>query len=136
MSFLFVNKTSRLNNLKTRTATNAKISVFVIYVEAIIYLLLYNSHDSTFNTYSHHYLNKKRLWHRCFPPVNFAKFLKIPFLQNTSGRLLLYFMCLIGLSKFQILISLIWAFINWRKKTVIRVKWLDHGTHVTSFCDH
>ena len=31
----------------------------------------------------------KRLWHRCFP-VNFSKFLRIPFLQNTSGRLLLY----------------------------------------------
>ena len=27
--------------------------------------------------------------HRCFP-VNFAKFLRIRFLQNTSGRLLLY----------------------------------------------
>ena len=34
-------------------------------------------------------LLKKRLWHRCFP-VNFAKFLRIPFLQNTSRRLLLY----------------------------------------------
>ena len=33
-------------------------------------------------------LFKKRLWHRCFP-VNFAKFLRIPFSQNTSGRLLL-----------------------------------------------
>ena len=33
-------------------------------------------------------LLKKRLWHRCFP-VNFAKFLRAPFLQNTSGRLLL-----------------------------------------------
>ena len=29
-------------------------------------------------------LLKKRLWHRCFP-VNFAKFLTTPFLQNTSG---------------------------------------------------
>ena len=29
-------------------------------------------------------LLKKRLWHRCFP-VNFAKFLRMPFLQNTSG---------------------------------------------------
>ena len=29
-------------------------------------------------------LLKKRLSHRCFP-VNFAKFLRIPFLQNTSG---------------------------------------------------
>ena len=33
-------------------------------------------------------LLKKRLWHRCFP-VNFVKFIKITFLQNTSGRLLL-----------------------------------------------
>ena len=33
-------------------------------------------------------LLKKRLWHRCFP-VNFVKFLKTPFLQKTSGRLLL-----------------------------------------------
>ena len=30
-------------------------------------------------------LLKKRLWHRCFP-VNFAKFLRTPFLQNTSGQ--------------------------------------------------
>ena len=29
-------------------------------------------------------LLKKRLWRRCFP-VNFAKFLRTPFLQNTSG---------------------------------------------------
>ena len=28
---------------------NAKISVFVIYVEVIIYLLLYNLHDCAFN---------------------------------------------------------------------------------------
>ena len=35
-------------------------------------------------------LLKKRLWHRCFP-VNFAKFLRTPFLQNTPGRLLLYY---------------------------------------------
>ena len=34
-------------------------------------------------------LLKKRLWHRCFP-VNFAKFLRTHFLQNTSKRLLLY----------------------------------------------
>ena len=33
-------------------------------------------------------LLKKRLWHRCFP-VNLAKFLRAPFLQNTSVRLLL-----------------------------------------------
>ena len=29
-------------------------------------------------------LLKKRIWHRCFP-VNFAKFLRTPFLKNTSG---------------------------------------------------
>ena len=34
--------------------------------------------------------NKKRLWHSCFP-MNFAKFLRAPFLQNTSRRLLLWF---------------------------------------------
>ena len=33
-------------------------------------------------------LLKKRLWHRCFA-VNFVKFLRTPFLQNSSGRLLL-----------------------------------------------
>ena len=32
----------------------------------------------------------KRPWHSCFP-VNFAKYLRTPFLQNTSGRLLLRF---------------------------------------------
>ena len=31
---------------------------------------------------------KKRLWHKCFP-VNFVKFLRTAFLQNTSWRLLL-----------------------------------------------
>ena len=33
-------------------------------------------------------LLKKRPWHRCFP-LNFMKFLRIPFSQNTSWRLLL-----------------------------------------------
>ena len=32
-------------------------------------------------------LLKRRLLHRCFP-VNFAKILRTPFIQNTSGRLL------------------------------------------------
>ena len=31
-------------------------------------------------------LLKKRLWHKCFP-LNFAKFRRTPFLQNTYGRL-------------------------------------------------
>ena len=35
-------------------------------------------------------LLKKRLWQGCFL-VNFVKFLRTPFLQNNSGRLLLHF---------------------------------------------
>ena len=39
-------------------------------------------------------LLKKRPWHRCFCEflfsVNFTKFLRAPFLQNTFGRLFLY----------------------------------------------
>ena len=46
---MFINKNLRLNNLKkTNTTMNAKISIFVICVEAIIYLLLHNLHDRTF----------------------------------------------------------------------------------------
>ena len=58
LSFLFVNKTLRLNNLKTRTGMNEKNSMFCICVEAIIYLLLYNQHDCTFSSvpYDFHYL--------------------------------------------------------------------------------
>ena len=33
---------------------------------------------------------KKSLWYKCFP-VNFVKFLRTSFLQNTSRRLLLYY---------------------------------------------
>ena len=43
-----MNKTLRLNNLKTRTDMNAKTSVFVVCVEAIIYLLLNNLCGCTF----------------------------------------------------------------------------------------
>ena len=35
-------------------------------------------------------LSEKRLWQR-YLPVDFAKFLRTPFSQNTSGRLLLHF---------------------------------------------
>ena len=43
-------------------------------------------------------LLKKRLWHRCFP-VNFLKTLRTPFLQNTSGRLLLILIMILVLSQ-------------------------------------
>ena len=51
LSFLFVNKTFRLNNLNPKTAMNAKISVLLICLEAVIYLLLYNLHDYTFKLF-------------------------------------------------------------------------------------
>ena len=41
-----------------------------------------------FNKVASANLLKKRLWHRCFS-VNFAKFSRIPFLQNSSGQQLL-----------------------------------------------
>ena len=56
------------------------------------------SQNSQKNNYASLYFNnvaglrtstllKKRFWHWCFP-VNFAKLLRTPFLQNNSGRLL------------------------------------------------
>ena len=48
--FCLQNKALRINNLKTRTAMNLKISVLVISIEAILHLLLYNLHDCVFNT--------------------------------------------------------------------------------------
>ena len=40
--------TLRFNKLKTKTTMNAKISVFVIYIEMTICLLLYNLYDCKF----------------------------------------------------------------------------------------
>ena len=45
-------------------------------------------------------LLKKRLWHRCFP-LNFAKFLRISFLQDTSGRLLLVYVSLYSVHRWK-----------------------------------
>ena len=47
---MFISKTLWLNNSKTKRAMNAKISILVICVEAIIYVLLHNLHDSTLNS--------------------------------------------------------------------------------------
>ena len=49
LSFVFTNKALLLINLKSRTAMNVKILLFVVCVEAIMYLLLYYLHDFTFN---------------------------------------------------------------------------------------
>ena len=54
--------------------------------------LNFNEHVSSLCKKASQKLNalsrKKRLWHRCLP-VNFAKFLRTSFLQNTSRQLLL-----------------------------------------------
>ena len=50
-------------------------------------------------------LLKQRLWHRFFP-VNLAKFLRTPFLQKTSGRLLLSFSLHINLI-YSVLVDLV-----------------------------
>ena len=47
---MFISKTLWLNNSKTKRAMNAKISILVICVEAIIYVLLHNLHDITLNS--------------------------------------------------------------------------------------
>ena len=60
-----------LRNFKKLTGKQLWQSLFLIKLQVFLQLYL-----------------KKRLRHRCFS-VNFAKFLRIPFLQNTSGRLLL-----------------------------------------------
>ena len=72
---------------------HAKISVFVICVEVIIYLLLYNLHDCTFNdtkntsilnTTIDYILSTKRF---DVPPTNFLFVLKHLCIENMSFKL-------------------------------------------------
>ena len=62
-------------------------------------------------------LLKKRLWRSCFP-VNFAKFLRTPSLQNTSWRLLLYILRYLRFSlkfifhEFKVARFILFVFIN------------------------
>ena len=59
-------------------------------VKKVFLEILQNSQENTYARVSFltPTLFQKRLWHRCFL-VNFSKFLRTPFLQNTSRRLLL-----------------------------------------------
>ena len=57
-----------------------------VFYKKVLLKILQNSQKNTCPRLS---FLKKRPWHRCFP-VNFAKFLRTPFLQNTSGRLRLF----------------------------------------------
>ena len=52
-------------------------------------------------------LLRKRFWHRCFP-VNFAKFLRAPFLQNSPGQMLLIWVRWVH--SFSVNITLLWDF--------------------------
>ena len=77
--FLFINKAIRLNNLKTRAAMNARISLFVVCCKVIIYLLKYNLHDCTFKVifscdFKFVFLKKNPLSHFSFPILGPAFF--------------------------------------------------------------
>ena len=70
-----------------------------------------------------------RLWHRCFP-VNFAKFLGTPFLQNTSGRLILY---IVAKNVFWVhILSLFFPFLCSNHFTCLWKK--DLGWHLIRLC--
>ena len=47
------------------------------------FAVIYDYYKGTFTPLRKKYYSPVALWHRCFP-VNFAKFLRTPFLQNTS----------------------------------------------------
>ena len=86
-------------------------------MKKVILEISQNSQENTCGRVSGLQLYKKRPWHRCFP-VNFAKFLRTPSLQNTCGQLLLNLplrcwfsetavhWCFLVLEKFAILVSL------------------------------
>ena len=46
----FISEVLGLNNITTKNATNSKYWGFIIYIQAIIYMLLHNLRDSTFKT--------------------------------------------------------------------------------------
>ena len=62
-----------------------------------------------------------RLWHKCFP-VNFMKFIRTPFLQNTSGRLLLF-----------LLLSRLLIFIFAKYSLLVFLKGLTHFRPMVHF---
>ena len=70
-------------------------------------------------------LFKKSLWHRCFP-VNFAKFLRVPFLQNTSGRLLLNLVTRWGkiVDVVLVIVTTLNGILNSQKKEVMLKFWI------------
>ena len=71
-------------------------------------------------------LFKKRLWHRCFP-TSFAKLLRTPFLQNTSGLLTIDLIS--NFSRSQNLLSFL--LINYQLFKFFRIQMIFYG-HVGS----
>ena len=70
-------------------------------LKKVFFKIPQNSHES--GLFFNCNFIKKEIWHRCFP-VNFVKFLRTPFLENNSGRLLLnvYFCKDVPWRKFQL----------------------------------
>ena len=71
----------------SRKVNNVKIEFKNKFVEIAV-LIVYEKNDKTPEKQLAALLFKKILWHGCFP-VNSENFLIKPFLQNTSGQLLL-----------------------------------------------
>ena len=111
MSFRFTSTTLRFSNLKTRTVMNAKISVFVICVEAIMYLLLHSPHAFTFKKNAERvlkdlksskrhnirfqmkeHLNIQCSLFKCFPLFSIFMFhFSYQILQNQKRKLFIHF---------------------------------------------
>ena len=84
---------------------------------------------------------KKRLQHRCFPD-NIEKFLRTPFLQSTSGHLLLYSRNPESYAAFRLSGPPMLGELNWYSKrgftkpSFFSVKWksfTDHDVHIIDF---
>ena len=71
LSFIFINKNWRLNYTKTKTAMNAKLSISVICVEAIIYFLLHDLQDCTVKGNKD---TRSQMFCKIVVLTNFAKF--------------------------------------------------------------
>ena len=55
--FCLHTKSLLISNLKTKMAMNAKLSRFVVYFKAIIYLLLYSLNECTLKSGGHYAFN-------------------------------------------------------------------------------
>ena len=78
--------------IKQRILLHILSQAFIIPYITLIFFPIYFRFNKCFNNFHLSLrpatLLKERLWYRCFP-VNFVKFPRTSFLQNTSGRLLL-----------------------------------------------